>query len=83
MVRQNKAFAMGIFLITLLVLGSICSTMIFIVSKDNYASRQSNSKIEGRLLANTASDLFYSNLRNDNMFLNNMIDNSKCSVPIN
>lgn len=80
MTRKNKAFAMGIFLITLLILGSICSTMIFIVSKDNFASRQANSKIEGRLLANTASDQFFSNLRNDNMFLNNMIDVNKCSL---
>ena len=72
--RKNKGFAIGIFLITFLVLGSVCSSMIYIASRDNYSSRQSNIKIETRILANTASNYFFSKVVSDTQYIDTLID---------
>jgi hypothetical protein len=68
-VRNGKGFAMGLFLITLLVLGSISSSMIYITSQDSTSSRSANTKNDARIIANMVSDYISAQLKNDNNYI--------------
>jgi len=70
--RKNKGFAMGLFLLTLLVLGSISASMIFITSQDSMSSNSVNSKNDARATANIVSEYISSQLRIDNNYLFNI-----------
>jgi len=78
--RKSKGFAMGIFLLTFLVLGSVSASLIYVSSLNDVSSRSANSKINGRFLANTISDYVYAKVQSDPKFIENATDPTKCPV---
>lgn len=67
--RNNKGFAMGLFLITLMVLGSISASMIYVTSQDSISSNNTTTKNDARIVANMASEFISSQLKLDNNYL--------------
>jgi hypothetical protein len=67
--RKEKGFAMGLFLVTLMVLGSISASMIYITSQDSTSSNSTNTKNDARIAANLASEYISSQLKIDNNYL--------------
>ena len=66
---NKKGFAMGLFLITLMVLGSISASMIYITSQDSISSNNTTTKNDARIVATMASEYISSQLKQDNNYL--------------
>ena len=61
--RSNrKSYAMGLFLVTLLVLGSVSASLVYTTSQNMIDSRSYNGKVNSRNLANSVTELAYSSV---------------------
>jgi hypothetical protein len=75
--RGEKGFAMGLFLITFLVLGSISATMTYVTSRDYISSNNNSTKNDARIIAVATSDYITAQTRIDNNYIYNILSNSR------
>jgi len=78
--RNKKGFAMGLFLITLLVLGSISASMIYITSQDYISSNNNSTKNDARITAVAVSDFISAQTRVDNNYIFSILSNTRSGV---
>ena len=71
---------MGIFIITFLTLGAISASMVYLTSLNDISSRSSNSKVQGRVLANTIADYVFSKVQEDPRYVEYATNNCSSNI---